>query len=178
MSLRAKVPYLQLAVCVIKCPNKHRRSGGAPACGIDSTKTQRVPFSFATEDVALNIENQAIRGIICTIGQAELNLWQSSSAKEHMPSRMTALEKWLNASDARRPVSVIPLAKEGQASCQPRACFASMERQSLRGVARSRARRRRDEFQSECRPWRVPGLVTERTGIAENRHQRQPPQTE
>jgi hypothetical protein len=58
---------------------------------------------------------------------------------------------------------------------KPRACFASMQSQSLRAVARSRARRRRNEFQSGCRPWRVPGLITERTKIAENRHQRQQP---
>jgi len=51
-----------------------------------------------------------------------------------------------------------------------------MESQSLRAVARSRARRRRNEFQSGCRPWRVPGLVIERTGVAKIRNRRQPPQ--
>jgi hypothetical protein len=58
---------------------------------------------------------------------------------------------------------------EGQAFCQPRTCLASLENQPLRAVTRSRARRRRDGFQSGC-----PSSHRANRN-AGTRHQRQPP---
>ncbi len=77
----------------------------------------------------------------------------------------------------RRPVSVMPLAKsqgKRHASHAP----ASLQWKVSRSVP-SPGHAPGDDgmnFSQDVVPWRVPGLVTERTRIAENRHQRQPPQ--